>query len=366
MPDQQVVPEIGSDVRARVQEALGSSLWQVECPGLPHGWTALLKSKEPITAPQTTPAAYWVFAVDAKRQLVFLTNSDFGTLPISDRMRPRYLKAMEDVLQFLSDANHVPSAESLSEVKGILNRCRRKDQWDWLSVYKALGNPPYESLEQGVRLTSELRDAVQSRNKDQMSELSAQALALGLNAYLAQGTAAITEQSPRLPHAKMLKSPSRPGPNENGSRAPEAIISEVSKAKLDHTNEVHQSTLEILRSLLVAHGYQVERSEYIDAYCRLKSGPAIFEIKSITVENELTQCRHALSQLYEYRFRHGVPDASLWLVLSEKPHTDWLVRYLREDRDINVLWLEGDILTGSDVDLLLESGSAALKRRVVS
>jgi hypothetical protein len=123
--------------------------------------------------------------------------------------------------------------------------------------------------------------------------------------------------------------------------------------------------LAVLAEYLIEHGYRVEVNKHIDAFCRLRRGPAIFDVKSVMSENELSQCRHALSQLYEYRFQHDLKEASLWLVLSREPQTEpWLVKYLREDRDIRVLWTEGERLVGPDLALLTESGSAAMRREL--
>jgi hypothetical protein len=81
----------------------------------------------------------------------------------------------------------------------------------------------------------------------------------------------------------------------------------------------------------------------------LKTGSAIFEIKSITPDNERSQCRHALSQLYEYRYLHSLPDASLWLVLSRPPQSTWLVDYLMNDRGVEVLWVADERLDGPSI-----------------
>ncbi len=105
-----------------------------------------------------------------------------------------------------------------------------------------------------------------------------------------------------------------------------------------------------------------ESNRLIDLFCHLKTGPAIFEVKSITAANERVQCREALSQLYEYRYLHSVPMASLWVVLSARPQTEWLVDYLQHDRGVGVLWVEDGRIGGSAADLLTESGSAARRR----
>lgn len=136
----------------------------------------------------------------------------------------------------------------------------------------------------------------------------------------------------------------------------------VAKAKLDLANDAHAATLALLSAHLTAQGFAPESNRLIDLYCRLASGPAIFEVKSLTPENERAQCRHALSQLYEYRFLHSVPTASLWVVLSKPPLVDWLVDYLREDRGVGILWIEEGRLGGPDAERLAESGSAARRR----
>jgi hypothetical protein len=85
----------------------------------------------------------------------------------------------------------------------------------------------------------------------------------------------------------------------------------VNKQKLDWANDEHKRTLGILSKALDNIGCIVEFNLFIDAFTRLKSGPAIFEVKSITEENELGQARAALAQLYEYRYRHNYSGASL-------------------------------------------------------
>jgi hypothetical protein len=124
------------------------------------------------------------------------------------------------------------------------------------------------------------------------------------------------------------------------------IASQVARAKLERANMSHRQTLQVLTEYLQKNGYQVEYSRLVDAYCRLKTGPAIFEVKSITEDNERAQCRHALSQLYEYRYLYGLTDASLWLVLSRPPQVTWIVEYLMSDRNIELLWVADGELGG--------------------
>ena len=141
-------------------------------------------------------------------------------------------------------------------------------------------------------------------------------------------------------------------------------MSDDQKSKLDSATAIHEESLKILGAHLAESGHQVESNKFVDAFCRLKSGPALFEVKSITDANALHQVRAALAQLYEYRFRHQLHGASLWVVLSEPLTVDaWLVDYLETDRDVRVLWVVDGTLAGPSIERLLESGSAALRRR---
>lgn len=140
------------------------------------------------------------------------------------------------------------------------------------------------------------------------------------------------------------------------------VVSSYSRQKLDAANTTHALLVEALTRLLESHGHVVEENQLVDAFAHLKTGPAIFEAKSLTDENEISQVRSGLSQLYEYRFRHGIGDASLWLVLSRAPSEHWLVNYLEDDRGINVIWFDAGEIAGPSARRLTESGSEALRR----
>ena len=87
----------------------------------------------------------------------------------------------------------------------------------------------------------------------------------------------------------------------------------------------------------------------------MKNSFGLFEVKSIHSKNEISQIRHAVAQLLEYRYMYNKPDASLWVVLSSKP-SDFLdehIKFIREDRKMNLLWVENSKLTGPDINKLI-------------
>lgn len=133
------------------------------------------------------------------------------------------------------------------------------------------------------------------------------------------------------------------------------IISQTARVKLENANASHERTLRILKDYLRQRGLMASESKLIDAYSVLGGRPAIFEVKSITEANERDQIRHALSQLYEYRFLHAYKDATLWIVFSQPPSSRWYIDYLIDDRNVCVLWIENENLHGPSLAHLGQS-----------
>ncbi|MAW74962.1 MAG: hypothetical protein CMG09_03445 [Candidatus Marinimicrobia bacterium] len=119
--------------------------------------------------------------------------------------------------------------------------------------------------------------------------------------------------------------------------------------KTKTASKIHEETLEILSKYLSQLGYEMLWNGRIDGYAELKETNAIFEVKSIENHNEKSQIRGAIAQLPEYRFFHNIENASLWLVLSSKPSDVWIY-YIRNDRKINLLWIDDGKLAGPDID----------------
>jgi hypothetical protein len=130
------------------------------------------------------------------------------------------------------------------------------------------------------------------------------------------------------------------------------IISQTARVKLEQANKTHREVLQSLKNCLNRCGLSVSESKLIDAFAVLSEGPAIFEVKSITEANEREQIRHALSQLYEYRFLHSLHNATLWVVFSQRLSSDWYVNYLTQDRGLHVIWREGEAFDGPSAGAL--------------
>lgn len=132
------------------------------------------------------------------------------------------------------------------------------------------------------------------------------------------------------------------------------IVSRTARCKVERATREHERTLTVLCGYLAENGVATAANQLIDAFAELPSGPAIFEVKSINSDNERDQVRHAISQLYEYRFLHNITKATLWIVFSQMPDSGWLLDYLVKDRDIKVLWVQENQLCGHSLGHLFD------------
>lgn len=125
------------------------------------------------------------------------------------------------------------------------------------------------------------------------------------------------------------------------------ILSQVSRAKLEKATTEHQRALSVLERCLSNEGLTLSNSKLIDLLGEGDGWIGIFEVKSITPDNERDQVRHAVSQLFEYRFLHQLPSADLFVVFSGEPFSGWLVDYLRQ-LGIGVIWINAERIDGPD------------------
>jgi hypothetical protein len=114
-------------------------IWRAVCPILPEEWSCQLVHRGLVPQSPNEPLMVWGLEFDPKRRLLQASDSNFGFLPISERMRPRSVASLPrvaDVLRGISSAGGDANAD-----KGMFSRCARRDQWDWRAVHIVLGEP---------------------------------------------------------------------------------------------------------------------------------------------------------------------------------------------------------------------------------
>ncbi len=86
-----------------------------------------------------------------------------------------------------------------------------------------------------------------------------------------------------------------------------------------------------------------KQNRYIDLSATINDNHYLFEMKSTTAANALSQVRKAISQLYEYRYIQQASDARLVVVIENPLPRDkrWLIDYVVNDRQLLIAW-DGD------------------------
>lgn len=197
------IPPIGADIEVRITQALGlsadSGRWAVEVDGLPPAWSAELRSRGEATYHPGDRHTLWLFDILWQSKTLLVSDTEFGRMSISDRMRPRYVRALRSMLLLLAhpEGRWPGLAEDVSELKGMLNRCLRKDQWDWLSVYRAFDRPRFALLRTCSRQVDDLARALRA-GAPEADEHVMRLCGAEIEAMLAEALATIEAEAPRL------------------------------------------------------------------------------------------------------------------------------------------------------------------------
>lgn len=111
----------------------------------------------------------------------------------------------------------------------------------------------------------------------------------------------------------------------------------------EKANIEHERIIQMINSYLQLLNVTSSNNIFIDLFTNISGVPFLFEVKTTTPTNYISQIRKGLSQLYEYRYRLNEPNAILCLILQNKPKNSWVIDYLINDRNINVCWLADEV-----------------------
>lgn len=151
------------------------------------------------------------------------------------------------------------------------------------------------------------------------------------------GTVKITEQP--FPEMKVFRDDQVKTFTSSGSKInPYETLIRREKANREHTR-----ILSMLAANIRLAGYEVFENTFIDLHTKTDTNTFIFEVKSNSSRNTLSQVRKAVSQLYEYRYRSEMNGAILCIVLQQKPSQAWVEDYLLHDRNILMCWLADEV-----------------------
>lgn len=108
----------------------------------------------------------WILQHSLKRGETLYGNSFFGRWDIRPALQSEYLR----VIDALYKNPVVIKPEDMSTLKGMGNRCLRKDQWDWYTTYSFLGSPEAKILRQFVGDSVRVRDGLREGKRGGLKE----------------------------------------------------------------------------------------------------------------------------------------------------------------------------------------------------
>ena len=142
---------LGDPINGTVGKSLGGRRYAIESRDAPKDWSVELHTKEEMEP--GTHTTFWVSRVVPVKSSLVVRAGDYGRLPVSDAMRPRYARAIEALLLDELDG------DALADLRGMAVRIDTQDSADWLTVWRLLGEPEAGPLKELIAMLTELRDA---------------------------------------------------------------------------------------------------------------------------------------------------------------------------------------------------------------
>ncbi|MFK4223945.1 ATP-binding domain-containing protein [Streptomyces sp. NPDC019890] len=380
---------VGDNVRVRVLGPGPGSHWRVQALSPPTERRLFLVLRHGSPAPSVgSKLDAWVIRNEARVSLI--SASDFGRKPISAGMAARYEAAL-GVLGDIVRGDTVPpdATARLSELRGMANRCLRRDQADWLSVWHLLGSPDAGRLGALRDLAQSTRDAVMSGEvtpgTKALSDVERSGWALTLSEARERlrgliGTTAVTDVVPAPEPEVARDTPSEPssppetGPEKEpevhaiaprndeeatpGRRAgEESLQRELTIAsEADRNCNTHEAVRHELKAALLRAGLKPSDSSFIDVSLVGQDGLFLYEVLGAG-RSAYPDLRAGATRLLE--INHTLPKTAdrLYLVLSEPPAEGWAADTVRGVFGVHVVWSTTDGWGGEDKEIALGAGN---------
>ncbi|MCX4763841.1 AAA family ATPase [Streptomyces sp. NBC_01275] len=387
---------VGTSVEVRVLGPGPGPHWKVKALAPTTERTLLLVPRHGEPAP-TAGSRLDGWVTRNEGQVSLISAGDFGRRPITARMAPRYEAAL-GVLHDLARGDGTPPPEAashLSELKGMANRCLRRDRVDWLNVWRLLGSADRDRLSDLADLAQRTRQAVTSDVPSLRAALaddpafSHWADALTQARYEMHrrvdterepepGTASESITAPESVTAPgaiavleaITASPAEPGkthekkdtdpmdtaapldistaPSDGRAAWSEALARETAiAAQADRDCNTHEAVRFELKAALLRAGLRPSDSPVADVILDGRSGLVHYEVLGAG-RSGYTDLRAGAMRLLELDHIEPRPADRRYLVLSEPPTEDWAPAAVRDVFGVHVVWRTTGGWDGSD------------------
>lgn len=381
----EVLPRIGTDVRVEVVAPAPGGRFKVKPLSSGFDRPLVLTVRHGSVAPRRGQRLNcWVFANETNQTV--LTSDPRGRAPVSARMAPRYIAALNVLDELIDNDGDVADARArLSELQGMANRVLRRDQADWVDVLHLFGDPDRARLSALRDLAAAANSALKDGSLD-VSRLADDLAASGWAEPLAtarreletrvsaesgrpsdaddgpeekedvpqqkeEGQMALADSTP----AEAAPPPSpAPAPNRTPAPAPNKGFLDAleAAAETDRACKKHEAVRHALKSALLWADLQPTDSPIIDVGCVTPHGLFLYEALGAG-RSAYADLRSGATRLLEINHTLPTPADALYLVLSEPPADDWSADTVRAVFGVHVIWRSPDGWGGEGTDLAL-------------
>ncbi|MFE1071039.1 ATP-binding domain-containing protein [Streptomyces sp. NPDC058783] len=406
--DREELP-VGTPVKVRVLGPGPGAHWKVKALAPATERTLLLVSRHGESAPKAgSRLDAWVTRNEGPVSLV--AAGDFGRKPISARMAPRYLGALGALQDIVEGDGTAPpgTADRLSELKGMANRCLRRDRVDWLSVWRILGSADRVRLSALADLAQRTRHAVTSGTPDLDTALASdpafdhwavplsqarEELSRRFDGEPAHWTETAPEPARTVPHGSDPEQQDGAGTDDTpptdqatspepatrheqkdtdtmdtaaltDSSAPEptgqtvfgeALARELGVgAEADRVCNTHEAVRFELKAALLRAGLRPSDSPTADVVVDSPKGLFLYEVLGAG-RSTYADLRAGAVRLMEIEYLSSRAVDQRFLVLSEPPADDWTAAAAKDVFGVGIVWRALDGWQGPDARAALHS-----------
>jgi hypothetical protein len=342
---------IGSWIEGTVADSAGAGRFYLETDQYPSGRVMLcLRGQDPVPARGSHVEA-WIFQQTPDSLLASV--NEFGRLPISEIMRARYAEALT-VFDELAGGATPNATDRLSELKGMANRCLRRDQGDWFSVWDVLGWPTRARLNSLATLAARTRVAIVEEDAAGLRQALADVEALGWQSDLSQsltrllsGALPVTATEDPLLEDAVLEAPT--AAEDEYHAMLKAAVAE------DRGDNVHERVRNELMVRLFRAGAAPIDSAIADIMRTSGSGTILYEVVG-EGGNSYDGMRNGAMRLKEVAFCLDAPADHLVLVLPQEPTEAWAAERISKMFDVSIIWRSEADWGGQDIAVALAEG----------
>ncbi len=187
--------KIGEQTRVAIIEQIDETRAKVQ--DLENNRIGILHIKGQLKVSKDGDIKAWL--IGTKKQYLY-GNSYFGKYDISKNISANYRR----ILDLLFRDPLSLTAQDISTLKGMCNRCRRKDQWDWFTTYEYLGRPSLRQLDRFITDSLRLRNELRTDCHQSVSQFRSRyhymlsSMKLRLNSELTLSQSELDEPIPEL------------------------------------------------------------------------------------------------------------------------------------------------------------------------